>query len=651
MVISHNLEAMSTARNLNIASGKKSKISERLSSGYRINRSGDDAAGLSISEKMRGQIRGLEQASTNAQDGISLIQTAEGALQEVQEVVHRIRELAVQSANDTNTKNDREAIQLEIDGLVEELDRIAMDTEFNTLKLLDGSLEGSNGIFGADIQTQSNLSLSDIESVLDEEGLSDLVSVEYDFTTSQVPKGGDTTVGYEKLAENLEKQIVPQIVNSILSKYSAFSYLNGSTIGIGLRLYNQSSNTLAYVSAGYREQTGDGGVVGTKEYQLGINLNHLDFNADGTLKAYSREELEATIAHEMIHGFMAEATTNGMLGNDRFPLWFVEGMAQTASGPGGWTSSLSAASSDADISKFLSKIGAGYNSGNGAANYGTGYLATMYLGYMAGTGATMEDRITDGLNKIMSTVMGGTSLDDAIAQHTKYNGLSDFSNKVKNDKDAFDFTRDLITATGSGRGGLVTGDLTATDFAPDADLNGVDVFKLYADKEKVTNIYTGSDYVILSGGGSRSPQPPPGTSSSGGAKISGEGGLNLQVGAQTGQAVQISIGGVKASDLGMQFISVTTHESSEWAIESCDSALNRISGIRADLGAYQNGLEHTIANLDNTAENTQAAESRIRDVDIAKAMVEYSCNNIIMQVGQSFLAQANQSKQGILTIL
>ena len=143
MVVQHNMSAMNANRNLGVISGQLSKSTEKLSSGYRINRAGDDAAGLAISEKMRGQVRGLNRASTNAQDGISLIQTAEGALTETHSILQRMRELAVQAASDTNTDEDRTQIQNEINQLTNEVDRIASTTEFNTMKLLDGSRAGA----------------------------------------------------------------------------------------------------------------------------------------------------------------------------------------------------------------------------------------------------------------------------------------------------------------------------------------------------------------------------------------------------------------------------------------------------------------------------------------------------------------------------
>ena len=149
MVVQHNLTAMNANRQLGVTTGQQAKSSEKLSSGYKINRAADDAAGLSISEKMRSQIRGLNKASDNAQDGISLIQTAEGALNEAHSILQRMNELATQAANDTNTSSDRSAVQDELNALTSEIDRIASTTQFNTQNLLDGNFTGKNLQVGA----------------------------------------------------------------------------------------------------------------------------------------------------------------------------------------------------------------------------------------------------------------------------------------------------------------------------------------------------------------------------------------------------------------------------------------------------------------------------------------------------------------------
>ncbi len=164
MIVQHNMQAMNSNRQLGIITGAQSKSTEKLSSGYRINRAGDDAAGLSISEKMRSQIRGLNKASTNAEDGISLIQTAEGALNEAHEILQRMNELSTQAANDTNTTADRDAIQAEINQLTSEIDRIHSTTQFNTMNLLDGSFTGKQLQVGSLSGQSISISISNMNA-------------------------------------------------------------------------------------------------------------------------------------------------------------------------------------------------------------------------------------------------------------------------------------------------------------------------------------------------------------------------------------------------------------------------------------------------------------------------------------------------------
>ncbi|CRK80928.1 flagellin Hag [Neobacillus massiliamazoniensis] len=186
MIINHNLMASNSLRQLGINSNNQSKSMEKLSSGLRINRAGDDAAGLAISEKMRGQIRGLDQASRNAQDGISLIQTAEGSLNETHDILQRMRELAVQSSNDTNVATDRTSIQSEMTQLTRDINRIANNTEFNTQKLLDGSnAAGFTFQVGANEKQTINLKISDMSA----KGLT------LDAASDETATGPDVTTG------------------------------------------------------------------------------------------------------------------------------------------------------------------------------------------------------------------------------------------------------------------------------------------------------------------------------------------------------------------------------------------------------------------------------------------------------------------------
>ena len=395
MIVQHNLTAMNSNRQLGVTTGSQAKSSEKLSSGYRINRAGDDAAGLKISEKMRSQVRGLNRASTNAQDGVSLIQTAEGALNEAHSILQRMNELAVQGANDTNQDIDRDAINQELDALVEELDRISTTTQFNKQNLLDGTFQDKKLHVGA----------------------------------------------------NANQNIAISIDN-----------MNADTLG--LKSVTVTSTTVADKQKGEKYTT---------------------------------------------------ATYQGMTYS------YVASRAMS-------TNMKSA------IGKFKSAISAKYTSSL-YAQQGNGRYLTL-----------------DG------------------------------------------------TASYATVGSAIKKDVSAAKAAMSTELTNN--FDKLVQKEEITASAALSTTTTTTGN-----------------------------------------------------VSVSNYDAANASITAIQDAINRVSTQRSALGALQNRLEHTIANLDNVAENTQAAESRIRDTDMASEMVEYSKNNILAQAGQSMLAQANQSTQGVLSLL
>lgn len=395
MVVQHNMQASNANRQLGITTNQQSKSAEKLSSGYRINRAGDDAAGLKISEKMRSQIRGLNKASSNAQDGISLIQTAEGALNETHSILQRMNELAVQGANDTNQDIDRDAINQELDALTEELDRISQTTQFNKQNLLDGSFEDKKLQVGAN--SKQNISIS-IDS------------------------------------------------------------MNARALGLGKEQIKQAADTPTKV---------------------------------------------------MYNGMSAKYSTGGTM----------------------------------DAAKNLSvakKCIGGQISGNikASANF-TAQLDKT-------TGSVYYKATIDGKEKRYAKA--SLALKDYVADQKK---------QVSAALDS-DFQKYIVTSHS------------------DSEAGGGE----YRNAARV------DDYNV-------------------------------------------------AND----------------TITKVQAAINTVSTQRSALGALQNRLEHTVSNLDNVSENTQSAESRIRDTDMASEMVEYSKNNILAQAGQSMLAQAKQSNQGVLSLL
>ncbi|RPF54361.1 flagellar hook-associated protein FlgL [Aquisalibacillus elongatus] len=420
MRINHNIAALNTHNQLTNNQNNTQSSLEKLSSGLRINRAGDDAAGLAISEKMRGQIRGLDQATRNAQDGISLIQTAEGALNESHSILQRMRELSVQSANDTNTAEDRAELQKEVDQLSQELSRIGDNTEFNTQKLLSGNFEGTLQI-GANEGQNLSLDVQDMRGL--ELGVAGDAKVD---VASSVTDGGDTTTD---IAE---------------------------------------------------------GTYSIKENDAG-NYNMID--SDGQVIAESED------------GGATYTATNG----------------------------------DDTI-----------NFGEEPANVTSGTITVDSGGEVEATGSVENDALQAGTYTFDS---GNNALTDE------------------------------------------NGDVVATT-------------------------EDGETFETLDG-----------------SEISFENALE--------NGDELNVGGTD----------ISTHKAANEAISTIDEALQSVSEERSKLGAFQNRLEHTINNLSASSENLTAAESRIRDVDMASEMMEFTKNNILSQASQSMLAQANQQPQGVLQLL
>ena len=407
MVIQHNLTAMNANRMLNVTTSAQSKSAEKLSSGYKINRAADDAAGLSISEKMRKQIRGLTQASSNAQDGVSAVQTAEGALTEVHSMLQRMNELAVQSANGTNSQTDRKAIQDEIDQLTSEIDRVSETTKFNETYLLKG----------------------------------------------------DST----KAAK----------ANFMKSDYA---------IKDGVKLY-------------------------------------LEGETD-TDKNLTGDALKEAIA----------------------------------SGAKIYTEEAGAGKQDKNTANKLAIKGSDY-----------AYVTKLY--------------------------------------DKKGNAVTAEQIKAKQAADGTDATNDGYFTSEGGKGVAVAADAAAA-FTEGYDVNGAISFSLHVGADSAAD-----------------------------------------------NKIEVKIESMSAAGIGVKGLNVSTEDDATAAIDRISEAIQKVSSQRSTLGAAQNRLEHTIANLDNVVENTTSAESRIRDTDMAQEMVNYSKNNILAQAGQSMLAQANQSNQGVLSLL
>ena len=549
MIVQHNMQSMNANRMLGIVSNNLAKSTEKLSSGYRINRAADDAAGLAISEKMRSQIRVLTQASTNAEDGISLIQTAEGALNESHSILQRMRQLAVQAANGTETDSDRSNIQDEIEQLQDELDRIAETTEFNTMKLLDGSFDGV-----ASTNTSSGPKYSNYSGVHGAFITSNVAGVTIQ-TTVAAKAGGESAIWDE----------------------------TGKALTINL------AENKTYTQADIDN--------------LIKNAKQEDSNMDNT---------PAEVTFKLSTGVFTATT------------------AAAAAPTTGTVAGIRAASDStalvaADSGKFV-----GANSITITSNkYGKDYNISINFKFDAEAGKENVSLTTVPVYAMSAA----TSLADAVTTNAGYE-VSLQSGKEYTAEDIEDILAQAGLNVSVELDGVTSGDGTDTPntlFITDSNVNKVVTLKNGAGLGDEDAFLTQNNY----------------------DSVNSTGGMKLQIGANEGQTMEFNIGDMSATALGVsgQNVRVDEQDRAEQAITTIDKAIEIVSKQRAALGAVQNRLEHTIANLDTSAENLQTAESRIRDVDMAAEMVEYSKNNILSQASQSMLAQANQATQGVLSLL
>lgn len=551
MRINNNLMAMNTHRQLGINQTEGSKSIEKLSSGLRINRAGDDAAGLAISEKMRGQIRGLNQASRNSQDGISLIQTAEGALNETQAILQRMRELAVQSSNDTNVTVDRGEIQKEVNQLTSEINRIGNTTEFNTMKLLNGEK--------ADV----------------------IKSAKADATNYTRP-----TTGMTVQTGSVEIGTTGITISGNVMTGSAADVIgwNSATTGTVTISKNASGQLEVSINAGTSGATHVADI--TDKVDVSFSGGSFTYNSHGVSFSISQEAFEKATAGK---------TT-------KLDLTVNKGFA-------GGTAFESAAAAYA-VSQKVTWAGKG--------------------GFSTATGITVSDSIDfDVASMTFSATTEGTGINVKLFDAAGNQVISDTFTLATST--SFNYDKHGVSFTVTGMGSASTG--VAVEFSVKFDM----------------------------GLGDKSVNK----------------GLTFQVGANENQSMGLSLSDMRSQALGISTttasktgfgttvavsdgtsntsseyaLDVTTAKNAAKAITTINSAIESVSAERSKLGAVQNRLEHTIKNLDTSSENLQAAESRIRDVDMAKEMMNFSKTNILQQAAQAMLAQANQAPQGVLQLL
>lgn len=495
MVVRSNIMALNANRQLGMNNSQVSKSLEKLSSGYKINRAGDDASGLAISEKMKAQIKGLETASANSQDGISLVQTAEGALTEVHDMLNRMVELAGKAANGTiDSETDRAALQDEMNSLLDEIDRIAESTDFNGIKLLNGDLAANT------------VKLSGI----------------------------DLGTGNASTTEAASKAVSTQVIGA------------GAAAAAQVTVeYTDANGKLQSVTVDYTGSTTDSDNAKAIRDALAAdsNLSSL-FEVGGTGTNITFTAKEAGEGGVKITGMTTTDATSTAIGK----LSFADG---------------------ADAYERVTNGANGLAAGDKVTINGTVYE------FVANAG---DEPATEGA----VSVLVGADVASSVANMNK--ALESEGITV-----AVDNTNDLV-------------------FKPMSDGKG----------------------------------------------------LTLQIGA-TGDdynKVTINVGNMSSKGLGidnLRNIGIMSQDAASAALDQikngADSAINTVSSVRAELGAMQNRLEHTINNLDVAAENMESANSQIRDTDMAKEMMEYTKQNVLTQAAQAMLAQANQQPQSILQLL
>lgn len=540
MVVQHNLNAINANNKMNMNVSGTKKATEKLSSGLQINRAGDNAAGLAISEKMRSQIRGLSQATKNANDGISLIQTAEGGLNETHAILQRMRELAVQSANGTyQDDTDREAIQLEVDALKSEIDRISTSTEYNGMKLLDGSLGGAQNAteFGAKFGIVAS----------NEDGL----------------KGAVLTSNF--------------------------------------------AGVTATVADGASGKGGENAVWSADGKTLTLNL------VAG--ETYTQKQMDDIIANatQVKGATAAPAEVSLTLKNGVYTATAADSTGATLAGT---------RSSNATPADIKALTGNGTSTGLGSSD-SIQFIANTY-GSNLSTGMAQEIKIATDVAVGKEEVKVGTPATSTAAAKIE---LHLATGKEYTEKDIESILKEA--------GYDYTVKLTDSQ-SPDGDQDGKITFnvkKAAADGVAVT---------IADGQGVGKESVP----------SSGKG-LTFQIGANgvEDQRVTLNVNDMSASAIGVANADVSTQDAANKAIEMVDSAVKTVSMQRAGLGALQNRLEYTVNNLTTTNENLTAAESQIRDTDMASEMISYTKFNILQQASQAMLAQANQQPQAVLQLL
>jgi len=570
MVVRTNTMALNAFRQLGMNNSQVSKSLEKLASGFRINRAGDDAAGLAISEKMKAQIKGLETASANAQDGISLIQTAEGNLTEVHDMLNRMVELAGKSANGTYTSTERQALQDEMDQLLDEIDRISQSANFNGTNLLDGSLEAKY------TNTVANIDDADLTVV------------------AEGQKGVEAQAG---------------VLSFDLSQ-------------VKLTSDGQGDGALTFTVAGQTFKQ-----AGTAD------------DVDLTNALTNNGELDGAAIANLVNG--SEITIDGA----KYTV-AANGAKITLTGEAAPTQTPAAAYNVA------------LSATNSTGNNGQQIAVTVEKQPLSAAAARMygqaEFSLTTDIVKDGGVLqIGDTAYTFAIGKDSKFAGAENVIDLTDLDANTAEAT--LLRTAGDRLSKAAVGNKNFFVGTDKADATKIRLTEKEGGVDYAKNNLAGAD-----GEGNAAQDDATAADWAGLVKVgtstaSGKG-LVLQIGdtAEKFNKMEVSIKDMSSKGLGLEAlkgVGIMSEENASDAINTIKTAINSVSTTRAGLGALQNRLEHTINNLDVAVENMSSANSRIRDTDMAKEMMNYTKMNVLVQSAQAMLAQANQQPQSVLQLL
>lgn len=660
MLVSHNLQAMNANRQLNIVTDKRAKSTEKLSSGYRINRAADDAAGLAISEKMRRQIRGLTQATYNVEEGIGYVQTADGALAEVHDILHRITELSVKASNGTLEDTDREYADSEVQHLKDELDRVFDTTSFNKRLIWDKDTNEKKQIGSEKVTAVTMKSLSknfDISNqnvdILPKSSISILADATQGVALTYTANNGTTYTSNRISLSDLKDK---NYSASISEFFRGTADLFDSSTTPPTPLFD---GTVAFTPARYTSDVDiakglNGGYISNSE-SVGLSVQFEDASGNKVSSPLG-------ISTSLYFSSAYKAYANGAGDPNRFS--FDNGVDDVltpsfGSNPNSnfsmvpnYTTVADARTDSIGYKLEFDMVGLGPVSANmTGVSYSisnqndTNAEGTWWQWITRSDGSKYKSNISrtipgNSLATVMSVLTGGYG-DSTPGVLSPAEGGCNTSGSSTSLSMNFDLKS----------GGSTIGSMTISVPVSSSDTEQTVLNKLSQslNSNTIIDLYTTSSNVNgnsfrlggLYGSGYKFDSP----------LFQATNRLIIQAGADAGQIIEITYDSMSVLSLGLQGTNVMTVANAQKAIVDVEKAMEIVSAQRADFGAYQNRLEHAAKNLRNVTENTQAAESRIRDTDMAAEMVKFSLNNILAQAGQAMLAQANQSNSGVLALL